>query len=166
MGELYVPLCSISPTKRRRFLWAAWWSGPPERKPFRKPDAWSGGARTPEEAQREAERAAGQPLVVVEGSWARAWARVVRGEEPWPEARKDGAGDALRLSAGATPGPSIWALLGVPSSATAADIKRAFRRKALETHPDRGGEAKAFQAVREAYDEALRRSARPKRKRR
>lgn len=163
MGDLFVPVCSITATKRRRFLWAAWWSGPPTRRPFRKPDAWSGGARSPEEAKRDAERAAGVPLVDLEGQWARAWARVVRGQEPWPEERPT-AEEAMRLRPDHGASPSIWALLRIPASATPAEVKRAFRLRALETHPDRGGDAVVFQAVRAAYDEALRRSARPKRK--
>lgn len=57
-------------------------------------------------------------------------------------------------------------VLGVPRDATAADIKRAFRRRALETHPDRGGDAEAFQAVHRAYERALARAERPRRRRR
>lgn len=79
MSDLFAPVCSIAPTKRRRFLWAAWWTGAPARDPFRKPDASSGGARTREEARLEAERAAGRSLVEIEPRWARAWARVLLG---------------------------------------------------------------------------------------
>ena len=32
-------------------------------------------------------------------------------------------------------------------------MKRAFNRRALETHPDKGGDADAFQAMYEAFQE-------------
>jgi len=54
----------------------------------------------------------------------------------------------------------VWATLGIAPSASLAEIKQAFRKRALETHPDQGGDAEAFRAVREAYDEALRRGRR------
>lgn len=45
-----------------------------------------------------------------------------------------------------------YATLGVPQTATAAEIKRAYRRKAKEHHPDAGGKEDAFKAVSGAYD--------------
>lgn len=171
MTDLFAPVCSITPTKRRRFLWAAWWTGPPVREPFRKPDASSGGARTREEARREAERAAGRPLVELEGRWARAWSRVLLGLPPWP-ARPAGAKDEAETARAegsrprAAPSASMWAVLGVEPRASAAELKRAFRKRAMETHPDRGGDAEAFRSVKKAYEQALAKSARPARKRR
>ena len=44
-----------------------------------------------------------------------------------------------------------YAALGVPKTATADDIKRAFRRLASQHHPDKGGDTKKFQAIQEAY---------------
>ena len=43
--------------------------------------------------------------------------------------------------------------------ATADDLKRAFRQRALVTHPDRGGDAEAFRQVQRAFKEAQRRFA-------
>ncbi|MCA9137259.1 MAG: J domain-containing protein [Planctomycetales bacterium] len=42
--------------------------------------------------------------------------------------------------------------LGVEPTATAEDIKRAHRRKALEHHPDRGGDADAFREIQAAAE--------------
>lgn len=42
--------------------------------------------------------------------------------------------------------------LGVPPDATPDQIKRAYRGKARETHPDKGGDAEEFAAVAAAYD--------------
>lgn len=151
---LFAPQCSITRTQRRRFFWAAWWSAAPSREPFRKPDAASGGARTRDEALRAAERAAGRALVEIDGSWARAWARVVAGKPPWPPAR-EAHDTAPRAAAASAHRPSAWAILGLDPRATVAEIKAAFRKRALETHPDRGGDARAFDEVKRAYDHAL-----------
>jgi hypothetical protein len=159
VSELFAACVSIAPTRRRRFLWAAWWTAAPERAPFRKPDASEGGARTREEALRAAERAAGRPLVEVEGLWARAWGRVLMGQAPFPAGAEEArsAGPRARREA---PEGSIWQVLGVAPSATVEEIRAAFRRRTLVTHPDRGGDAEAFRALRAAHDEALQRRAR------
>ena len=152
-------------------MWVAWWTAPPARAPFRKPDAFSGGARSHEEALAQARRAAGVPLVEIEPYWARAWARVLLGRPPWG-ARAEGAASssAHRRSSGrsttATTSAakattiSIWETLGITARATADDLKRAFRQRALATHPDRGGDAEAFRQVQSAFKEAQRRIAR------
>ena len=44
-----------------------------------------------------------------------------------------------------------YAALGVPKTATADEIKRAFRRLASQHHPDKGGDTQKFQAIQEAY---------------
>jgi molecular chaperone DnaJ len=41
--------------------------------------------------------------------------------------------------------------LGIEKNATAEDVKNAFRRLAMEHHPDRGGDAEKFKEVSEAY---------------
>jgi len=43
-------------------------------------------------------------------------------------------------------------ILGLKRSASQEDIKNAFRQKARETHPDRGGSKEEFVKVREAYE--------------
>lgn len=46
---------------------------------------------------------------------------------------------------------SAHRVLGVSESATLAEIKAAYRKKALETHPDKGGSEAAFERVARAY---------------
>ena len=132
------------------------------REPFRKPDAAQGGARSLEEARAEAERAAARPLTQLDPSWARAWARVLQGDAPWPSAEPKRA-PAPRT--GAAPELSVWAVLGLSPRASVDDVKSAYRRHALSLHPDRGGDAAQFRALHSAYEEALRRLAKKPRKR-
>lgn len=42
-------------------------------------------------------------------------------------------------------------ILGIQKQASADDIKKAFRKKAHELHPDKGGDAQAFKEVNEAF---------------
>jgi curved DNA-binding protein CbpA len=47
---------------------------------------------------------------------------------------------------------SLYDTLGIAPDASADEIKKAYRKKAMETHPDReGGDAAAFQAVEQAH---------------
>jgi hypothetical protein len=151
---LFAPVCSIAPTRRRRFLWALWTSGPPARQPFRHPDHWHGGARSRDEARRAAVALAGREVLEIEARWARAWSRVLQGQPAW-------AGDAPGSNEAARPrraamAAGAWPLvLGVAPSATEAEIKRAYRKRALETHPDHGGDADDFRRVQHAYEQAV-----------
>ena len=43
-------------------------------------------------------------------------------------------------------------ILGVGPEATPEEIRRAFRRLAVKTHPDRGGDPDDFRRIREAYE--------------
>lgn len=157
MPELFAAVVSIAPTRRRRFLWAAWWTAPPAREPFRKPDASAGGARTREEARQQAERAAGRALVEIEPLWARAWSRVLMDLPPFTRP----AADEPTAARPTSPAPdSIWTTLGLDPRATIEQIRAAFRQRALVTHPDRGGDPDAFRALRRAHDEALARKTR------
>jgi molecular chaperone DnaJ len=47
--------------------------------------------------------------------------------------------------------PDLYDLLGLSRDATPDDIKRAYRRKAREHHPDAGGDEEAFKQVTHAY---------------
>src|SRR5476651_1135233 len=43
-------------------------------------------------------------------------------------------------------------VLGVSKGASADEIKKAFRRQAVEHHPDRGGDEAKFKELNEAYE--------------
>jgi hypothetical protein len=149
MSELTTAVCSIATTRRRRFFWAAWWTAEPSPRPFRKPDAANGGARTRAAALAEAERAAGRSLTVVDAYWARAWMCLLRGQPapPPPDAHT-----ARRAARPRQQNESAWAVLGLTPGASPLSIRRAFHAKALETHPDQGGDAERFRAVMRAFE--------------
>jgi molecular chaperone DnaJ len=45
-----------------------------------------------------------------------------------------------------------YEVLGVGKSASADEIKKAFRKKAIEHHPDKGGDEARFKEINEAYE--------------
>lgn len=47
---------------------------------------------------------------------------------------------------------NYYDLLGIDKKATEVEIKKAFRKKAAELHPDVGGDPKKFMEVKKAYD--------------
>jgi len=151
MTVLHRGVCSVARTKRRRFLWCAWWTAEPREAPFRPPDAWSGGARTLEEAQASADRAAGRPLQPIDGHWAAGWMRLRAGLPPFVQ--RSTTESVVRPD-------SPYALLGVAAHASPDEIRTAFRRLALVHHPDHGGDPAAFIALKRAYDRALARRRR------
>ncbi len=53
-------------------------------------------------------------------------------------------------------GPAAFRTLGIRPPCSLDDIKTAYRRKALEAHPDRGGSPADFQEVEAAYRQLLR----------
>jgi hypothetical protein len=152
MSQLTTAVCSITATRRRRFFWAAWWSGAPWWSPFRKPDAAHGGARSEQAARAEAEQRAGQPLTIIEGYWARAWMTQLRGLPLPPPPRP-------RVGARSARGEPVssWSVLSVPPGAPLSAIRQAFRAKVLVTHPDHGGDPAQFRAVMRAYERLTRR---------
>jgi hypothetical protein len=157
MSGLSRAVFAIARTKRRRFLWCVWWTGEPTAKPFRPPDAWGGGARTEEEARALAEKAAGRPLEMIDGHWAGAWKRIQAGRVPFPtRAPREVSAASDDRARPVDP----YALLGIEATASLDDVKAAFRKKALEHHPDHGGTAAGFMAIKRAYDGIVKRRAR------
>jgi DnaJ-domain-containing protein 1 len=146
--EIVSAVVSVTRTQRRRYFWAAWWTGAPSVSPFRKPDAANGGARSEAEALSEAEHVAARHLTLVDPYWARAFTRVMRGESAPPRKAprtQSALRDVDRLVA-------AHAVLGVDPGATSAQIRTAYKRRALATHPDQGGSDEAFREVQRAYE--------------
>ena len=52
--------------------------------------------------------------------------------------------------------PRCLQALGLRQGSTAQQVRQAYRHKARALHPDAGGDAAAFIALRSAYEEALR----------
>ena len=52
------------------------------------------------------------------------------------------------------PTDAAYDVLGLPSGADAEAVRRAYRRRVKEVHPDHGGDEEEFQRVQEAYDTA------------
>lgn len=46
----------------------------------------------------------------------------------------------------------FYELLGVEEAATTSDVRAAFKKRAVQYHPDKGGDQALFAALREAYD--------------
>ena len=47
---------------------------------------------------------------------------------------------------------AFYERLGVEKTASAGEIKKAFHKRALKAHPDKGGDATEFKRLQEAYD--------------
>ena len=45
-----------------------------------------------------------------------------------------------------------YSTLGISKTASASDIKKAYRKLAMENHPDKGGDSNKFAKITEAYD--------------
>lgn len=84
-------------------------------------------------------------LTPIEGRWAGAWVRAQAGLPPF--VARD-----VRVES-AKPRPiDPHEVLGVTVGATLDEIKARFRERALVLHPDHGGDAAAFIALKRAYD--------------
>jgi hypothetical protein len=51
--------------------------------------------------------------------------------------------------------PECFVGLGVPAGASIQEVKAAYRKMAIETHPDRGGDPKEFMQVKSWYEQAM-----------
>lgn len=57
-----------------------------------------------------------------------------------------------KLEVPAFKGPDPWSILGVSASATHEEVKRAYRAKTSQVHPDRGGSDEQQKLVNLAYE--------------
>lgn len=51
--------------------------------------------------------------------------------------------------------PAWTKVLGLPATATKDEIKKRYRKLAMEHHPDKGGDSTKFNQINEAYQEAI-----------
>ena len=84
-------------------------------------------------------------------------AAAARRREARAQGTTRGADAAAPLEATPEALASARAVLGLPSAAaskiiSSEDVRRAFKRSSLETHPDKGGSAVEFQRVKDAHD--------------
>lgn len=79
----------------------------------------------------------------------------LRGLERWGARELVGAAFAgfEALPAGGE-APGWWSVLGVSQDASPAEIGRAYRRRLMECHPDKGGDPEQFHTVQVAYRQA------------
>ena len=160
----FYAVCAIGRAGVPGFFWASWWTSSGLAVSPR-PDA-HGLADRVEDAQARARsailgaRGARASVLRLDAELAVAAARVVRpaspgyvaGEEWWGE-------EPRRRSNGRSPGPAPLAWLQVLELSwpcSRADVRRAYRRLALQRHPDRGGTDASFHALTQAYNAALR----------
>ena len=47
---------------------------------------------------------------------------------------------------------NLYEILGVNENATSDEIKKTYRKLAMEHHPDKGGDEEKFKKISEAYD--------------
>lgn len=59
---------------------------------------------------------------------------------------------ALSVAGRFSSSKDFYKVLGVEKSSTQQDIKKAYRKRAMETHPDQGGKKEDFAQVAEAYE--------------
>ena len=48
-----------------------------------------------------------------------------------------------------------WRILGVTKYSTQEEIQSAYKKQAMQKHPDRGGSVKEFQELNQAYKELM-----------
>ncbi|MFC6836684.1 J domain-containing protein [Halomarina ordinaria] len=93
-----------------------------------------------------------------DGEWAHGeWAdREGRRDGAWTEDERVGPGRRVDPDRGAVAldreTAEAYRVLGVPPEADAETVRRAYRERVKETHPDAGGSPEAFRRVRWAYE--------------
>ena len=46
-------------------------------------------------------------------------------------------------------------MIGIDRDASETEIKKAYRQKAMQQHPDKGGDAEQFKVLGEAYEVSI-----------
>lgn len=121
-------------------------------------------ARMREDREREAHRGGperGGFGAGPRGDWEPPGGRTVHGATDGrstrgrPGDRAVGGARGRTVREGPTSGPSrteAYRRLGVDEDASEAEVRRAYRQKVKEVHPDRGGDEEEFKAVTAAYE--------------
>ncbi|PSQ14377.1 hypothetical protein BRD02_09595 [Halobacteriales archaeon QS_8_69_73] len=73
--------------------------------------------------------------------------------------RGAGTAGADRLEGRTDVAEAAFDVLGLSPGADEAAVRRAYRRRVKEVHPDHGGDEEEFRRVQEAYDTARRRAS-------
>ena len=141
----------VARAPQARAFWAAWWTEDPRRTPDTDPDDYGfvEGARPLDAAigaAYDALRRGRGPRVYDVSVGEQHARRAFREGAPQ---RRSPATDFDAISRGAL------AELGLDETATVADVKRAWRRRALVLHPDRGGDAATFIELEQRVKVAL-----------
>lgn len=85
--------------------------------------------------------------------WRLLTARCLRHDTKQSTAKDERRQICCKEYAGAAGGKKqYYDVLGVPQGCSSAELKRAYRTKALVTHPDKGGDLELFRIVAEAYE--------------
>lgn len=112
------------------------------------PDS-DGGGESPADAPKQRTLAVDRVMLRTEGRFR---CRHAQRELVFYASEEDGLRD---VEAALTEKHGWCAVLGVRFPCTADSIKTAYRRLAMTSHPDAGGDAARFQAIEQAYREAL-----------
>ena len=107
-------------------------------------DARARAERTRADPRTRAERARADPRSPGPGARGRGpFEGGTRGGQQWQDARADD-GDSLTEQ-------EAYRALGLDAGADAETVRRAYRERVKEVHPDRGGDEDAFRRVTAAY---------------
>ncbi|KAJ9444588.1 chaperone protein DNAj [Diplonema papillatum] len=72
--------------------------------------------------------------------------------EQWREQVRQGAADNQAANAWVKENGSPYAVLGLKEDATSDDVKAAYRRLSMTSHPDKGGSLEEFQRIQMAHN--------------
>ncbi len=106
----------------------------------------------------------GRPVVLACDKWKtiaeNLWAiachiHALRGQERWGVGTMESALAGHLLLPQSSEGKSCWEILGVEQGAEVDQIRSAYRNKAKECHPDRGGSDESMMLLNQALEQAI-----------